>query len=65
MPNEVSLVVIVAWKGKEEWRSIESMFLAKLCKLLGCGLFTKNRNCGVTGNEFDQDSDQRNYGPGN
>src|ERR1700745_2945555 len=33
VPDEVSLIIIVAWKGEEEGRTIETVLLAKLCKL--------------------------------
>jgi len=48
----VSLTIVVAWKRKEERRTIESMLLAKLRKLLRRRLFTKYSNSRIAGYEF-------------
>jgi len=54
MPDEMSLIVVVTWEGKEKRWSIETVFLAKLCKLFGCRLLTEHSNCRIAWYKFDQ-----------
>ena len=61
----MSLAVAVARKREEEWRTIETVLFAKLCKLFRSRLFTKNRDCRIAGNKFDQECDERDDGPNN
>jgi hypothetical protein len=41
------------------------MLLSKLRKLFGSRLLAKHGDSGITGDEFNQDRDKRNYGPDN
>lgn len=52
MPDKVSLIVVIAWKREEEGWTIETVLLAKLCKLFRCRLFTEHGDSRITGNEF-------------
>src|SRR5215213_128038 len=53
MPDKVSLIVVVAWKREEEGRTIETVLLAKLCKLFRRCLFAEHSDSRITGNELD------------
>jgi len=53
VPDEVSLVVVVAWKREEEGWTIEAVLLAELCKLLWRRLLAEHSNGWITGYEFD------------
>ena len=53
VPDEMSLIVVVAWKREEERRPIETVLLAKLCKLFRRRLLAEHGNSRITGNEFD------------
>ena len=53
MPDEVSLTVVVVWKREEEGWTIETVLLAKLCKLFRRCLFTEYSDSRITRNEFD------------
>ena len=55
----------VAREGEEKWRPIQSVFLAKLFKLLRSCLLTEHRNCRITGNELNQNRDEGDDGPNN
>jgi hypothetical protein len=61
----VSLIVAVTWKRKEEWRTVEPVLLAKLRKLFRRRLLAKNGDSRITGDEFDQECNERDDGPNN
>jgi|SRR6185503_14104565 len=65
MPDEVSPAIYVAWKREEERRTIESVLFAELRELFGSCLFTKNRDCRIAGDEFDEQRHERDDGPDN
>lgn len=65
MPHEVSLIIVVAWKREEEGRTIKTVLLAKLCKLFRRCLFAEHSNSRITGNELDQECNERDDGPNN
>jgi hypothetical protein len=49
----MSRAIRVAWKRKEEGRTIETVLLAKLCKLFRGRLFAEHSDGRITGNELD------------
>ena len=65
MPDEISFVVTVAWKGEEEWRTIETVLFAKLCKLFRSRLLAKDGDCRIAGDKLDQQCHERDDGPNN
>ena len=65
VPDEMSFAVVVAWKGEEERRTIETVLFAKLCKLFRSRLFAKHGDCRIAGHKLDQECDERDDGPNN
>ena len=65
VPDEMPLVVVVAWKREEEGRTIEPVLLAELRELFGSCLLAENRDGRIAGDEFDQERYERDDGPDN
>src|SRR5215470_8638291 len=53
VPDEVSLIIRVAWEREEEGRTIEAVLFAKLCKLFRRRLFAEHGDSRITGDKFD------------
>ena len=54
VPDKMSFAVAVARKREEERRPIETVLLAKLCKLFRSRLLAKNGDCRIAGHKLDQ-----------
>lgn len=59
MPLKVAGVMFIAGKREKEGRTIKTVFLSELSKLLRSGLLSEHRDRRIARHELDEDGDQR------